>query len=152
MVDRLLPLRSEGVSQHGAEGLYATPKLADRERLGDVVVSAELETEHGVELVVSGREHDDRHRALAANPPADLETVYLRQHQVENDEVDLLLAEQPERLLTVPSLDDPVAVPLERVREQRLDRVLVVDEKDCRGVGHPCVVRAARASACRNLL
>ena len=52
------------------------------------------------------------------------------QHDVEHDEVDLLLGEPAQRLLAVARLDDAVAVPLERVREERLDRVLVVDEQD----------------------
>ena len=57
----------------------------------------------------------------------------LGQHDVEHDEVDVLLGEPPQRLVAVARLDDPVAVALERVREERLDRVLVVDEEDGRG-------------------
>ena len=48
----------------------------------------------------------------------------------------MLLAESAERLVAVARLHDPVAVPLERVREQRLDRVLVVDEEDGRSARH----------------
>ena len=70
---------------------------------------------------------------------AHLEAVEAREHHVEHDEVDRLLAEAAERLLAVARLHDRVAVPLERVREQRLDRFLVVDEEDCRGVGHRSV-------------
>ena len=43
-----------------------------------------------------------------------------------------VLGEPRERLVAVACLDDPVAVPLERVREEGLDRVLVVDEEDGR--------------------
>ena len=50
-----------------------------------------------------------------------------------------LLAEPAERLLAVAGLDDRVAVPLERIREQGLDRFLVVDEENCRRVGHRSV-------------
>ena len=119
-------------------GLHARAELAHRERLGDVVVGAELEAEHLVDLLRLGREHDDRHRrALRAQPLADLEAVHPRQHQVEHHEVELLLGEARERLAAVGRLHDLVAVALEREREQCLDRLLVVDEQDAGGaVGH----------------
>ena len=94
---------------------HSTTELADRERLRDVVVRAELEPEHLVELVVPGREHDDRHRARGAKPLAHLEAVELRQHQVEDDEVDVLLVEASERLLAVTRGEHPEALPLQRV-------------------------------------
>ena len=78
---------------------------------------------------------------VRAEALADLEPVELRQHQVEHDEVDVLLREARERLLAVARLDDAEAVALERVGEELLDGVLVVDEQDGRGVGH--------GSACR---
>ena len=48
----------------------------------------------------------------------------------------MLLREPLERLLAVPRRDDPEPVALERIREELLNRVLVVDEEDGRGVGH----------------
>ena len=48
----------------------------------------------------------------------------------------LLLGEPRQRFLAVACLHDPVPVPFERVRQECLDRVLVVDEEDCRGVRH----------------
>jgi hypothetical protein len=55
-----LPRRGRAAEQR----THPASKLPDRERLRDVVVRPELEAEHLVELVVTGREHDDRHRAL----------------------------------------------------------------------------------------
>ena len=69
----------------------------------------------------------------ARMPPAHLEAVDLRQHQVEHDEVERLLGEAVERLLAVAGRDHLVAVALERERQQGLDRLLVVDEQDPRG-------------------
>src|SRR4029078_7258166 len=129
----------------------ARAKLSDRERLRDVVVGPELEPEHLVELVVAGREHDDRHRALAPEAAADLEPVDLRKHDVEHDEVDRLLREPAQSLVAVAGLDDAIGVPLERVREGCLDRILVVDEENGRGgvrhlaVGHARACTPARA-------
>ena len=54
----------------------------------------------------------------------------LRQHHVEHDEVERLLVEALQRLAPVGRLDDLVALLPQRVGEQRLDRLLVVDEQD----------------------
>ena len=54
----------------------------------------------------------------------------LREHQVEHDEVERLLVEAVERLAAVGGLHDVVALLAQRIRQQRLDRLLVVDEQD----------------------
>ena len=114
--------------------LHARAELAHRERLGDVVVRAELEPEDLVDLLGLRGEHDDRHRlALGAQAPADLEAVHPRQHHVEHDEIEDLLVEARERLAAVGRLDHLVAVPLQREGEKGLDRLLVVDEQDSGG-------------------
>src|SRR5215210_4179068 len=50
----------------------AHDQLGHRERLRDVVVGPDLEAEDAVQLGALRREHDDRHRALSAEPPAHL--------------------------------------------------------------------------------
>ena len=67
-----------------------------------------------------------------AQPPADLEPVELRQHHVEHDEVEPLLGEALQRLAAVEGRHHLVAVLAQRVGEQRLDGLLVVDEQDPR--------------------
>src|SRR5262249_13392224 len=106
------------------------PELTNREGLGDVVVRAQLEAENLVELFTASGQHDDRHVAAGAEAAADLETVDLRQHQVEHDKVDLLVAEERERLFAVARLHDSEPVALERVGEELLDGILVVDEEN----------------------
>ena len=106
----------------------------DRERLRDVVVRAELEPDDLVQLVVAGREHDDRHRAARAEPLADLEPVDPRQHDVEHDEIGILVREDVEGLLAVEGGDDAETVAFERIPQELLDGFLVVDEQDGRWV------------------
>ena len=74
--------------------------------------------------------------ARRAEPLADLEPVELRQHHVEHDEIDGLLAEAPERLVAVACGHDAIAVALEWVREELLDGLLVVHKENGGGVRH----------------
>ena len=125
-VDRVAP----GHARAAQRGLDAAAELAQRERLGDVVVGAELEAEDLVDLLGLGREHDDRDGAARPQAPADLEPVEPRHHHVEHDEVEGRLAEARQRLAAVDRLHDLVAVLAQRIAEQRLDRLLVVDQQD----------------------
>ena len=61
------------------------------------------------------------------------------------DEDHVVVREPLQGLLAVPGLDDLVPVPLERERQERLYRVLVVDEEDGRGVWHGSDRAAAAA-------
>src|ERR671916_377620 len=61
----------------------ARHQLPHSERLGHVIVSPELESDDPVYLVVAGREHDDGHVALGADPPYYLRAVELGEHDVE---------------------------------------------------------------------
>src|SRR5919106_1504132 len=127
--------RKLGAAQERA---HATHELPDGERLRDVVVRADLEADDLVHLVAPGRQHDDRNGALEpAHAAADLEASELGKHEVEDDEVDRRLDEALERLFSVARLHHPVALALERIREELLDRLLVVDEEDRDWVGHP---------------
>ena len=61
-----------------------------------------------------------------------LEPVDLGEHQVEHDEIEDLLVEPVQRLTPVRRLDDVVAFLAQGIREQRLDRLLIVHEQDAR--------------------
>ena len=116
MLDHLLDDIERGVrrTRPAQQRSHPGTELADRERLRDVVVGAELEADHLVELVVAGGQHDDRDGARRPQALADLEPVEPRQHDVEHDEVDRLLRELLQRLFAVGRLDHLVAVALER--------------------------------------
>ena len=81
-------------------------------------------------LVIPRCQHDDRHLALGPQALADLEPVELRQHHVQDDQVDVLGLELPESLLAVPGLQDAKALAFQRVCEKLLNGVLVVNEED----------------------
>ena len=106
------------------------PEFTNRERLRDVVVGAHLEAHHLVDLVILGGQHDDRHLTAAAHAPAHLYPVDFRKHDVEHHQIESLLGETVERLAAVVRRHHLEAVLAERVGEQGLHRVLVVDEQD----------------------
>ena len=79
-----------GVGQRRAPQQHfdARHELAHRERLAQVVVGADLQSEHAIELVFARRDEDDRQRLRArAQPPAQLEAVDPRQADVENRQI-----------------------------------------------------------------
>ena len=101
-----------------------------RERLGDVIVGAELEADDLVDLGVLGGEHDDRHRGLGPEDPADLDARQLGEHEVEEDEVGPLGPELRERRAPVGGGDGAIALQLERFDEGLAKGRLVVDDED----------------------
>ena len=106
-------------------------ELARRERLGDVVVGAELEPRDAIGLLVARGEHDDRHLRAGADPAADLEAVDARQADVEHDEADRMAAELGDRLLARPEPDDaPAVLLLEVLLDETTDRVVVLDKQE----------------------
>ncbi len=67
------------------DAAHARDQLARRERLGDVVVGAELEADDAVDLVAARSEEDDRHVAVRlAQAPEDLEPARIGQADVED--------------------------------------------------------------------
>ena len=66
----------------------------------------------------------------------------MRQHDVEHDEIGILLAEPLESLLAVAGRDDAESLAFERIRQELLNGFLVVDEQDGRWVGHTHACRA----------
>ena len=67
-------------------------QLGQPERLGDVVVGAGVEADHGVHLVRPGGEDQHRDRpAVGTDPPAHLEAVDVRQAEVEDHQVRALV-------------------------------------------------------------
>ena len=146
-----------GTAQDGRD---AREQLHQRERLGDVVVGAELEAAHAIELGAARREHDHRHAAgraaAAADPPAHLEAVEVGQHDVEHDQV-VAPGERPvDALAAARDHLDLIALRGQGVLEAHADRRIVLDDEDPRcaapRLGHRASGTAARGSRIVNSL
>ena len=120
-------VRSLGAPQHRPD---ARDELLGAERLGDVVVRAELEPDERVGLVGARGEHDDRHGRLAPDGAGHVEPVEPRQPEVEHDEVGPAGAQRVERGLAVAGAEHGVAGGAEIVAAERDDLGLVVDDED----------------------
>ena len=69
------------------ERLDPGDELAGRERLHEVVVRAHRQAHDPVDLLAAGGEHQHVGVGERAQPPADLDAVEARQHDVEDDDV-----------------------------------------------------------------
>ena len=88
---------------HAAQvGLDARQQLRHLERLGDVVVGAELEADDLVDHLAARGEHDHRRLdAALAQLAADVEAAHARQHQVEQQQVERIARRAFEPALAV---------------------------------------------------
>src|SRR5438552_3210963 len=105
-------------------------QLAGAEGFGDVVVGADLQPDHNVNLFGLGAEDDDRHpQAGFANVPADVETRNIGKHDVEQDQVGLIELDAAEGLAAGLRLDHLVAFFLEGEMDRLPDHRLIVDDQ-----------------------
>ena len=84
---------SADVMLAGAPQQHLDPgeQVVDVERLGDEVVGAELEAEEGVAAALRAAAHEDRHVGHVLEDAAQHQPVLVGQHQIENDQVGLVL-------------------------------------------------------------
>ncbi|OEI67493.1 Transcriptional regulator (modular protein) [Curtobacterium sp. ER1/6] len=119
------------------DGLDARDDLVEGERLRDVVVTADREPGDLVLGVVLRGEEQDR-RGVARRPEAlgDAEAVHVGEHDVEDDQVGLLLEHGGDRLGTVADRADGEPGEAQRGREEVADVRFVVDDQDLGAIGH----------------
>src|SRR3954465_13831463 len=70
------------------EGVSAREQFLDAEGFADIVVGADVQAADDVFLLALGGEHDDGHAESGlTDAAADLITIELREHDVQNDEI-----------------------------------------------------------------
>jgi hypothetical protein len=110
--------------------LDARQQLALAERLGDVVVGAQLQAHDAVHLFLASGEDDDRQVEGFAQPPRDGEAVLVGQLEVEDDQVDDLDREHAVHVGSGFRYRDLEVVLGEVFLDQVADGDVVVDDKD----------------------
>ncbi|MDG3005879.1 hypothetical protein PZE19_19000 [Paludisphaera sp. Pla2] len=106
------------------------------ERLGHVVVGAEVERLDDVLATTLGRGHDHRQVGCASRLPEDgqdLQAVQVRHHDVQEDQIEGTSRDQVERPSAVLGRRHVVALPLEPPREHVAVQLVVVDDQERAG-------------------
>ena len=115
--------------------LHAREQLVHAERLGQIVVGADLEPDDFVDLRVAGGEDQDgqpthgRVRRVLAQGARDLESVQARQHQVEQQHIWWLGADELERLRAVGTHAHVVPGACQVVAKRVEEALLVLDNQ-----------------------
>jgi len=117
------------------QGAHSRNQRTRRERLGDVIVRANLQPGHLIHFLGEGSEHDDGHIAFAAQSLADFAPIQDGEHQVEDDEVGLFPAGNGQRGLTVGGGDNAESVLLQIIARQADDLRFVIHNEDKFGHG-----------------
>ena len=127
---------------------HARSELAKAERLGDVVVSADVESRHAIAFTRACRQHDDRHRRGVGTRPQDPAHLEPAQHgkvQIENDQIGRALVDRLERAVSrADDLDFDVATLFETVLDEPSNVLLIVNDQHVsagRRRGRSCVGR-----------
>ena len=105
-------------------------ELARAERFRHVVVCAQLQAEHTVDLLVARREHDHRRLGAGADLSADLEAVDAGEPDVEHHEAERVPLELHQAILAAAHPHHPVAVALQVGAHQVADVEVVFDDED----------------------
>ena len=112
-------------------------ELAGAEGLHQIVVSAKLEADDAVFNLALRGEHDDRHIGIVANGAAHALARHTGKHEVEHDQVEMMLGKFFEGFLAVANGGHPVVLTFEIGGYSIADCLLVFDEENAsRFVAH----------------
>jgi hypothetical protein len=111
--------------------LQTRKQLDHLERLGQVIVGAELQPDDLVDHLAARREHNDRRVNIAlAQVAADVEAVFSGQHDVKNNCVERFARRACQPYLAVGRGLDQVAFAAQPIGESHHQARLVFDEQD----------------------
>ena len=125
------------------DGTHPRHQLARGERLGHVVVGAELEPHDAIALLAARGQEDHRDGPARADRAAELESADAGEHHVEHDEVRRLALDEPGHFAAVARRDDAKAVAGEVLPDDVPDGGLVVDDEHGARRLHSAIVAAA---------
>ncbi len=126
--------------------LDAGQQFARGKRLGDVIVSANVQPLHAVVFIVFGGEHDNQHIAsqfLTPQAPQQLDTAGDRHHPVEQHQVWSLINNNAVSFLGIGCLQAIVARKFQAYANHFANGCLVIDDEDGLGCRHACPFNAA---------
>ncbi len=123
-----------GTPQHAS---HPSGQLARRERLGDVVIGAELETQHPIGLLPACGEQDDRQGTRPAQLLQDAETVPGWEHHIQDQQIGRIPAGQLQGRVSVGFDLNSEAFAFQIPAHHFANHRLVVDDENGAGGGVP---------------
>ena len=108
----------------------ACQQLAGREGLRDVVVGAQLQTDHAIRLVPFGGQHDHRNAAVLTNAPANFQAVHAGHHHIQQDRVEQARFQRGQSPGSVRRVGKGHAVRPQVTGQQFEQSLIVVDAQD----------------------
>lgn len=112
---------------------HASLKLIDIERLGDEVVSAELEAEYGVALLRRGAANDDRGCCHSFEARAEHKAINVWKHQIKKYQVWFRAPHECSGFCSCRCVSDAVTAGIERIGHRPGDRGVVLDKHNSFG-------------------
>ena len=110
--------------------LDARLHLKDIERLGHIIIRAVLKTEDLIHILALCGQHDDRDIAPFTNPLADSNTVQLRKHHVQKDQIKRTRLKLGQGLFSVHGTVCLVTFLFQRIFQALQDQRFVVHQED----------------------
>ena len=117
-------------------GAHARQQFRDAERLGDVIIGAEIERRDLLGLLLARRQHDDRRVARLPRANDHRLAVHIRQPEVEHDGVRLEFVDLAKGLAPGRRLRYRIAARHQRRLQKALDLRLVIDNQYSLSVRH----------------
>ena len=132
--------------QHGPD---AGQQLAQIDRLGDVVVGADLQPDHAIDHLARGGQHHDADLGVGAQEARQRQPVLARHVDVQQHQIGRLLGEDPAHRSTILGRAHAEAGMAQIVHQHASDLGLVVDDDDMALLDHdprlPMSAQAHRA-------
>ena len=97
----------------------------------EIVVGPHLQSENAIHIVTFGGQHQDRDRTLGSQVAAQHQPVFPRQHEIENDQINLMVFDQFPHLRAIFRKQN-VVTPLAEILLQQLSQFTVVIDDEYR--------------------
>ena len=86
----LLDIRSYQTIVSFHMSFYPGNQFTGAEWLGHVIICSKSKSSYLVNIILLGRNHDDRDILLLAHLPANIKAIHLRKHKIQNDQIKFL--------------------------------------------------------------
>ena len=126
-------------------GFDSRDQLQRVKRLGDVIVSTDGQSQDLIRILRLGGQHDHREKVVLPDAAADLKSVHVREHDIENGQIRRLLLDSRQRRSPVAKNLDRIAVVLQIHRDQIRNFLFIIHNVNrlVHDIPHPSICTAS---------